>query len=176
MADYESRDINSNNILPVAASSGPTGAGTFASAQNVTIANSQLVDVCGNYIHNIIQINNPSVSAEVMAPLPPVNHSSMMFTGRSACIQRLKDHFVSNGMEKRKSFLLHGLGGIGKTQICLKFIEENEDFLTYFGLMLLQKVPLISDSGRLLKQIMPLLKLSPQLHILSNGFLESQIG
>jgi len=60
-----------------------------------------------------------------MAPLPPVNHSSMMFTGRSAYLQRLKDHFA-NGMEKRKSFLLHGLGGIGKTQICLKFIEENE--------------------------------------------------
>jgi hypothetical protein len=62
----------------------------------------------------------------VIPPLPPVNHSSMMFTGRSAYLQRLKDHFVSNGMKKRKSFLLHGLGGIGKTQICLKFIEENE--------------------------------------------------
>ena len=47
-----------------------------------------------------------------------------MFTGRSAYLQRLKDHFVSNAM--RKSFLLHGLGGIGKTQICLKFAEEYE--------------------------------------------------
>ncbi|KAF8351764.1 P-loop containing nucleoside triphosphate hydrolase protein [Amanita rubescens] len=125
-ADDESRDVDSNNILPVAASSGPTGAGTFASAQNVIIANSQLVDVRGNYI----QINNPSVSPEVMAPLPPMNHSSMMFTGRSAHLQRLKDHFVSNGMEKRKSFLFHGLGGIGKTQICLKFIEENESLFS----------------------------------------------
>ena len=49
-----------------------------------------------------------------------------MFTGRSAYLQRLKVHFLSNAMEKRKSFLLHGLGGIGKTQICLKFAEENE--------------------------------------------------
>ncbi len=71
-------------------------------------------------------MNNPPVSTEVIASLPPVRHSSTMFTGRSAYLQRLKDHFVSNAMEKRKSFLLHGLGGIGKTQICLKFTEENE--------------------------------------------------
>ena len=49
-----------------------------------------------------------------------------MFTGRSAYLQRLKDYFVSNALQKRKSFLLHGMGGIGKTQICLKFTEENE--------------------------------------------------
>ena len=49
-----------------------------------------------------------------------------MFTGRSANLQRLKDHFASNPMQTRKSFLLHGLGGIGKTQICLKFTEENQ--------------------------------------------------
>ena len=61
-----------------------------------------------------------------MAPLPHARHSSIMFTGRSAYLQRLKDHFVSNPTKKRKSFLLHGLGGIGKTQICLKFTEENE--------------------------------------------------
>jgi hypothetical protein len=49
--DDESRDtVNSNNILPVAASSGPTGADTFAAAQNITIANSRLFDVRGNYI------------------------------------------------------------------------------------------------------------------------------
>jgi hypothetical protein len=46
MADDGSRDVN---ILPVAASSGH-GAGIFAAAHNFTIANSQLVDVHGNYI------------------------------------------------------------------------------------------------------------------------------
>jgi hypothetical protein len=39
----------------------------------------------------------------------------------------LKDHFTSNIGGQRIFFLLHGLGGIGKTQICLKFIEENSD-------------------------------------------------
>ena len=47
-----------------------------------------------------------------------------MFTGRDIYIKRLKDYFSSNSTGQRKSFLLHGMGGIGKTQICLKFIEE----------------------------------------------------
>ena len=41
-------------------------------------------------------------------------------------LQRLKDVFSSNTGGQRK-FLLHGLGGIGKTQICLKFIEKYSD-------------------------------------------------
>jgi len=49
-----------------------------------------------------------------------------MFTGRSAYLERLKDYFGSSATGQRKSFLLHGMGGIGKTQICLKFIEEHE--------------------------------------------------
>ena len=62
----------------------------------------------------------------MIPPLPPLRHSSIMFTGRISYLERLKDHFISNPMQTRKSFLLHGLGGIGKTQICLKFTEENE--------------------------------------------------
>jgi hypothetical protein len=46
--------------------------------------------------------------------------------GRDEHLQRLKQYFGS-AEGKRKSFLLYGLGGIGKTQICLKFIEENPD-------------------------------------------------
>ncbi len=58
-------------------------------------------------------------------PLPPLKHSSIFFTGRDEYLQRLRDHFTSDIEGQGKSFLLHGLGGIGKTQICLKFIEEN---------------------------------------------------
>ena len=62
------------------------------------------------------------------APLPllsSLKHSSTLFTGRDEYLQELKDYFSSSIGEKRKSFLLYGLGGMGKTQICLKFIEEN---------------------------------------------------
>ena len=57
-------------------------------------------------------------------PLPPMKHSSTLFTGRDEYLQRLRDYFLSSIDDARKSFLLYGLGGIGKTQICLKFIEE----------------------------------------------------
>ena len=50
------------------------------------------------------------------------------------------------------------------------------DFLTYFGLMLPQRVLLISALGMLPRQIMPHLELPPQLDLFSSGFLESQIG
>ncbi len=66
------------------------------------------------------------VSPDMLPPLPPLRHSSTMFTGRSTYLERLKDYFGSSATGKRKSFLLHGMGGIGKTQICLKFIEEYE--------------------------------------------------
>ena len=42
-------------------------------------------------------------------------------------LQRLRDYFSHRNECQRKSFLLYGLGGIGKTQICLKFIEENDE-------------------------------------------------
>ena len=56
---------------------------------------------------------------------PLMKHSSTLFTGRDEYLQRLRDYFGSSIGDKRKSFLLYGLGGIGKTQISLRFIEEN---------------------------------------------------
>ena len=59
----------------------------------------------------------------------PITSSSMNFTGRRDYLTKLKDFFSakSEGPHRRKSFLLYGMGGIGKTQICLKFTEENSD-------------------------------------------------
>ena len=36
------------------------------------------------------------------------------------------DHFAPQGQgdKCRKAFLLYGMGGVGKTQICLKFVEK----------------------------------------------------
>ena len=59
--------------------------------------------------------------------LSSLKHSSALFTGRDEYLQSLRDYFSSRTEDGRKSFLLHGLGGIGKTQICLRFIEENAD-------------------------------------------------
>jgi hypothetical protein len=66
-------------------------------------------------------ISSPEIEYKPMAA------SSMKFTGRGDYLTKLRAFFTTKTDEphRRKSFLLHGLGGIGKTQICLKFTEDN---------------------------------------------------
>ena len=61
--------------------------------------------------------------------IPLMPNASNRFTGRTEVITKLKRHFsnTNHSTQKRKFFLLHGMGGIGKTQICLKFVEEMHD-------------------------------------------------
>ena len=64
------------------------------------------------------------------APIPLKPNSSIRFTGRADILAQLKEHFTAKTNDKlhlRKFFLLYGMGGIGKTQICLRFIEEMSD-------------------------------------------------
>ena len=71
--------------------------------------------------------NNFGERAISDAVIPLVPNPSTRFTGRTEIIAKLKEHFSANPNEevqKRNYFLLHGMGGIGKTQICLKFVEE----------------------------------------------------
>jgi len=57
---------------------------------------------------------------------PPSNR----FTGRADYLKKLGEHFGIgvDQLRYRKSFLLYGMGGVGKTQICLKFVEESSDW------------------------------------------------
>ena len=65
----------------------------------------------------------PSLTPHKMLPLP-----SPIFTGRQEFLKRLQQHFARrNEPQPRRSFLLYGLGGMGKTQICLKFLDQNAD-------------------------------------------------
>ena len=79
---------------------------------------------------HLLQINvynNSGYGAISDAVIPLVPNPSTRFTGQMEIIAKLKVHFSANpneGVQKRKYFLLHGMGGIGKTQICLKFLEE----------------------------------------------------
>jgi hypothetical protein len=60
-----------------------------------------------------------------------VPNASQNFTGRRVYLETLKDHFSledsQSSPRRRKSFLLYGLGGSGKTQICLKFLENSQN-------------------------------------------------
>ena len=67
-------------------------------------------------------------TSDAAIPLKP--NSSIRFTGRTDVLTTLKEHFTAEGNDKlrsRKFFLLYGIGGIGITQICLRFIEEMSD-------------------------------------------------
>ena len=79
------------------------------------------------HIHN--NYYGSRTTSDGVIPLMP--NPSNRFTGRTEVITNLKEHFstnMSNSAEKRNFFLLHGMGGIGKTQICLKFIAEMSDW------------------------------------------------
>jgi Holliday junction resolvasome RuvABC ATP-dependent DNA helicase subunit len=84
-----------------------------------------VLDVLQVNIHN--KYGNRTTSDAVI-PLMP--NPSTRFIGRREVITKLKRHFSTNtndAVQKRKLFLLYGMGGIGKTQICLKFVEEMHD-------------------------------------------------
>jgi hypothetical protein len=68
------------------------------------------------------QGQQPRASYKMMPP------SSPFFTGRETYLDILRLHFSQQlgEIHARRYFLLHGMGGAGKTQICLKFIEQNE--------------------------------------------------
>jgi len=78
------------------------------------------------HIHNIN--NSNSTTSDGVIPLMP--NPSNRFTGQTEVIAKLKKHFsnTNDSVQKRNFFLLYGMGGIGKTQICLKFIEEMSDW------------------------------------------------
>ncbi|PPQ85614.1 hypothetical protein CVT26_008972, partial [Gymnopilus dilepis] len=75
-----------------------------------------------------------AVGFDALAQFPDtqlkINHKpnpSTLFQGRQAELDRLKEIFKPRSADEpmsRRSVLLYGMGGIGKTQICLKFAEE----------------------------------------------------
>ena len=78
------------------------------------------------HIHDINNGNRKTFDGVI--PLTP--NPSNRFTGRTEVVAKLKSHFFTNTndvVKKRKFFLLYGMGGIGKTQICLKFVEDMSD-------------------------------------------------
>jgi hypothetical protein len=89
---------------------------------------SELIPRIGGIISHI-GTSSSSGSPTLFKKMP---NASPNFTGRKEYLEVLKNHFgieddQPSSPRSRKSFLLYGLGGSGKTQICLKFVEENRN-------------------------------------------------
>ena len=84
----------------------------------VTLANS-------THGQNILPANTGGVEKNI--PVTQKPNSSPIFTGRRDVLDILEKIFtyqVTGRLMSRCSCLLWGMGGIGKTQICLRFMEE----------------------------------------------------
>jgi Cdc6-like AAA superfamily ATPase len=69
-----------------------------------------------------IQMQMNKVSHETIPP------ASQLFIGREDYLHKLAAYFcLRNKSHPRRHFLLYGMEGVGKTQICLKFVEEQSD-------------------------------------------------
>ncbi|KAI9775397.1 MAG: hypothetical protein M1839_001252 [Geoglossum umbratile] len=81
-----------------------------------------LTDICGT-----IKTATLAVHPKPLRRTTPC--SSPNFTGRRSYLEKLQDFFgpQANLPQRRRVFLLYGMGGAGKTQICLKFAEETSD-------------------------------------------------
>ncbi|KAI4725654.1 purine and uridine phosphorylase [Aureobasidium sp. EXF-10728] len=56
--------------------------------------------------------------------IPAIDH----FVQRDKDMQKLEDFFLSHTSQpdRRKKFVVHGLGGIGKTQLCIEFVRKHQ--------------------------------------------------
>ncbi|PPR06942.1 hypothetical protein CVT26_004131, partial [Gymnopilus dilepis] len=67
-------------------------------------------------------------------PTKDVPNPSALFQGRRSELEKLKEYFTPRApgeVRARRSLLLYGMGGIGKTQLCRKFAEEASDRFAY---------------------------------------------
>ncbi|KAF8165871.1 P-loop containing nucleoside triphosphate hydrolase protein [Crassisporium funariophilum] len=79
---------------------------------------------------NVVMINfNPTMDTSSVITPRRLN-SSTRFSGRKDVLESLQEHFRPRSTGERRMFLLYGMGGIGKTQICLKFSEESSEIFS----------------------------------------------
>ncbi|KIL64558.1 hypothetical protein M378DRAFT_11360 [Amanita muscaria Koide BX008] len=104
-----------------------TDCNMITGSHDFTISGGQFNVVHGNLTQHITNVSSDTSNEPQLLSLPPLRCPSGLFSGRESYLQDLHTHFIDNPSPKRKTFLLYGMGGIGKTQICLKFIEQNKE-------------------------------------------------
>ncbi|KAJ7727617.1 P-loop containing nucleoside triphosphate hydrolase protein [Mycena metata] len=80
-------------------------------------------------VHTMISPNPSAVQVpQHTNNCPP---ASRIFQGREKILTKMQDYFAQD-MGKQHIYVLHGLGGAGKTQVALKFIQESSHFTNVF--------------------------------------------
>jgi len=93
-----------------------------------------MMTMCLTQINNNTFIGGNTTFESNEAVFSRKPNSSALFMGRREQLDTLKKHFaprVDGEPLYRRYFLLYGMGGIGKTQICLKFLEEMLDVCVF---------------------------------------------
>ncbi|KAJ6450480.1 hypothetical protein C8R45DRAFT_1083913 [Mycena sanguinolenta] len=81
-----------------------------------------------------LTLNTVHTSPEVTHTLQAINHCpppTHIFHGRQTILGSMHQFFARD-TGKQKRYVLYGLGGAGKTQIALRFIEESSSFTDQF--------------------------------------------
>jgi hypothetical protein len=94
----------------------------------VFVSSRSLIDVC--HSSKLVTggaskvLNVPQVVHMQPKPMP-----SPIFTGRNKIMETLDTFFSDrpHGSSPRREYLLYGLGGAGKTQILLQFVQQYQD-------------------------------------------------
>ncbi|KAF8999378.1 hypothetical protein BDQ17DRAFT_751739 [Cyathus striatus] len=80
--------------------------------------------------------------------------TSQNFVGQEVYLERLHQYFARANTTERKMFLLYGMGGIGKTQICLKFIDEKaSQYVNIFWIDITSEDTVIQSLKEIYKKI-----------------------
>ncbi|KAJ7448159.1 hypothetical protein FB451DRAFT_766318 [Mycena latifolia] len=85
-------------------------------------AKSKLTGVVDVVLNPVVPVSDTPAYLKV-CPAPTVH-----FTGRVDVLQEMTEYF-NRGIGQRHIFLLHGLGGSGKSQIAFKFVEQSTSLL-----------------------------------------------
>ena len=69
-----------------------------------------------------VPVATPHLKFSHVARCPP---PSRAFTGREDILEQMQDYFFGASPMDRRLFVLCGLGGAGKTQLALKFVQTH---------------------------------------------------
>ena len=76
------------------------------------------------FFHISLIYNDLHTAAKTVSYLPMPFHNEL-FTGRDAHLKTLEEYFRPRSTSyPSRRFLVHGIGGAGKTQMCARFAEQ----------------------------------------------------